>query len=159
MKRTFRILAAVDFSDASLEAVRWTASLARRLDAEVTLLSVFPKASEEAALFWGEEGLHRDRLAHVRAREDFGAKSPDLQLRAGDPVEEILLAARQYHSDLIVMGTHGRSGLLRAVLGSVAEGVLRRANCPVVAVRGGIQKGPDAFLEPDEAAVPSGQKP
>jgi nucleotide-binding universal stress UspA family protein len=53
----------------------------------------------------------------------------------GDPPYEILRAATAYHADLIVMGTHGRGGVTRFIMGSVAEAVSRKANCPVVTVR------------------------
>jgi len=54
----------------------------------------------------------------------------------GDPVTEILQTSRQQDCDLIVMGTHGRTGLSRLLMGSVAEQVLRRATCPVLTVKG-----------------------
>src|SRR5262249_59188485 len=56
-------------------------------------------------------------------------------VREGDPVAEILRAARARDCDLIVMGTHGRTGLRRLLLGSVAEGVMRKAPCPVLTAR------------------------
>jgi nucleotide-binding universal stress UspA family protein len=56
-------------------------------------------------------------------------------LREGTPVEEILNAARETSADLIVMGTHGRTGLPHVLLGSVAERVVRSAQCPVLTVR------------------------
>jgi nucleotide-binding universal stress UspA family protein len=62
----------------------------------------------------------------------------ETQLSQGDPAEEILRAAKDLRCDLIVMGTQGRSGLARALMGSVAEGVLRRAECPVLAVRSAV---------------------
>jgi nucleotide-binding universal stress UspA family protein len=59
----------------------------------------------------------------------------DYLLREGDPAQEILATANQRHCDLIVIGTHGKKGLQRVIVGSVAEDVLRRAYCPVLAVR------------------------
>jgi nucleotide-binding universal stress UspA family protein len=56
---------------------------------------------------------------------------------SGAPVEENMRAAREEHADMIVMGTHGRSGLEHVLIGSVAEQVLRRATCPVLTVRHG----------------------
>jgi nucleotide-binding universal stress UspA family protein len=56
-------------------------------------------------------------------------------LREGPPAREIVAAAREWNADLIVLGTHGRSGLARVVMGSTAEAVVRHAPCPVVVVR------------------------
>ena len=56
-------------------------------------------------------------------------------LQAGEPVEEILRVAREGPCDLIVMGTHGRTGLSRLLMGSVAEAVVRTASCPVVTIK------------------------
>jgi nucleotide-binding universal stress UspA family protein len=57
------------------------------------------------------------------------------QVMEGDPVDMILRAAEETHSDVIVMGTHGRTALARLVLGSVAEAVLRKASCPVLTAK------------------------
>jgi nucleotide-binding universal stress UspA family protein len=67
-----------------------------------------------------------------RAIATFG----ELRVVDDDPRDAILKAAEDTHADLIVIGTHGRRGLSRMVLGSVAEDVMRRAQCPVLAVRG-----------------------
>lgn len=66
----------------------------------------------------------------------------------GEPAEEIVRLASDEHVDLIVMGTHGRRGLGRLVMGSVAEQVVRMANCPVVTV-----KAPVATVVPEERPV------
>jgi hypothetical protein len=68
------------------------------------------------------------RLPRPRAR---GRKPTD----AGDPIRKILDVARAGHFDLIVMGTHGRVGRLHALVGSVAEAVVRSSSCPVLTVR------------------------
>lgn len=57
------------------------------------------------------------------------------QVMEGDPVDMILRAAQETHSDVIVMGTHGRTALARLLLGSVAEMVLRKAPCPVLTAK------------------------
>ena len=59
----------------------------------------------------------------------------EYRVQDGDPVVEILEVTREAPCDLIVMGTHGRTGLGRLLMGSVAEQVLRRASCPVLTVR------------------------
>jgi nucleotide-binding universal stress UspA family protein len=60
---------------------------------------------------------------------------PQQFLREGQPWREIIAAAREWNADLIVLGTHGRSGLTRVLMGSTAEAVIRNAPCPVVVVR------------------------
>jgi nucleotide-binding universal stress UspA family protein len=59
---------------------------------------------------------------------------PDFAMLLGDPAEEIVRYAHEHEVDLIVMGTHGREGVMRMVIGSVAETVVRRAPCPVLTV-------------------------
>ena len=65
-----------------------------------------------------------------------GVKNVVSKVVTGAPAEQIIRRARRWPADLIVMGTHGRSGLGRAFMGSVAERVLQRAACPVLTVRG-----------------------
>ena len=85
-------------------------------------------------------------LAHEGYRDELRARLQTLQsgepgvpveyrLEAGDPATEVLRVAREVPCDLIVLGTHGRTGLTRLVLGSVAEEVLRKAPCPVLTVK------------------------
>jgi nucleotide-binding universal stress UspA family protein len=74
------------------------------------------------------------RIAAERARAQYGL-SIDTTLAHGDPVEAILAEAQRAAADTIVMGTHGRTGIDRALVGSVAEGVLRRSTVPVLLVR------------------------
>jgi len=68
----------------------------------------------------------------------------------GDPAEQILRVANEIHADLIVMGTHGRTGLERLLMGSVAEQVLRQAPCPVLTVR---NPSAEEIASPSEANI------
>jgi nucleotide-binding universal stress UspA family protein len=72
------------------------------------------------------------------------------RLEEGDTVEDILTAAQECGADLIVMGTHGRTGLRRVLMGSVAENVVRRAPCAVLTVR---DHGPVGGVPPEQTAV------
>jgi len=137
-----RILCPVDFSEFSGAAVGRAAGLAQALRAEIIGLFVLPplfRAEGRTSPGSAPEGsgvgvrsaltedLHelfrpaRDARVSVRAR-----------IRTGECVGQIVGEARDTKSGLIVMGTHGRSGFQRLVLGSVTEGVLRRAPCPVL---------------------------
>ena len=74
-------------------------------------------------------------------------------MRDGDAAEEILRDGRGGRGDLIVIGTHGRTGLGRLLMGSVAEAVLRRARCPVLTVKSPAVARPTESSKPDREAV------
>ena len=137
-----RILVPVDFSDCSLDALEYAVGMAQQAKASVMLLHVLEPVSY---------GLDFD-LGHIRSREDVRASwtkrleelaathqhpnvPVEFRLRGGVPVDSILDSAQTLPCDLIVMGTHGRRGISHALSGSVAEAVLRKAHCPVIAVR------------------------
>jgi universal stress protein A len=140
-----KILVPIDFSPHSAEATSWAVDLARRYDATVTLLHVFQPFA--IALPDNLSVSSGGRLAEVLAAADeaLAQAQADLaetqqvsartRLRHGQPVVEIVEQAREGGYDLIVMGTHGRTGLEHALLGSVAEKVVRKAACPVLTVR------------------------
>ena len=85
-----------------------------------------------------------DRLQHLgmvylrEAAHQLAGLPVEYAVRFGEPAEEILEEAREFGADLVVMATHGRSGVARLMLGSVAEAVLRRSEVPVVLVRHGL---------------------
>jgi universal stress protein A len=132
------ILVPIDFSPGAQQALDYACELAAELRATVHLVTALGPAGELPLSAKLVEELVREHAraleelaAHRRDRVAFGA--PIAQ--AADPRDLILAAASRIEADLIVMGTHGRRGLSRLVLGSVAEDVLRRAPCPVLAVR------------------------
>jgi nucleotide-binding universal stress UspA family protein len=138
------ILAPTDMSEPSSRAVAYAAELARRMETQLVLLHILsPRLVDERA----EKGNFVDvQLEDERTTLDQwytgvvnevirkGVRA-DFRIAVGDPVEEILDLAQFLHAEMIVMGTHGRTGLQRALLGSVAEGVLRHAECPVLTLR------------------------
>jgi nucleotide-binding universal stress UspA family protein len=136
MPDVHRIMLATDFSSGSVRARAFAAMLARRLGAELLIahvsepLAIVPGsdlAAEEAA----ETERELDGVVAELVREGLAARGI---LVPGEPAAEIVALAEREHADLIVLGTHGRSGLAHVLLGSVAERVLRRARCPVVVV-------------------------
>lgn len=143
------ILVGVDGSSESELAFRAALDHARGRDAKVHVLSALggydPFEKLEAAMDARQLNLDRERadLSKLvsewgrRWTEATGASAPPLEVevRAGAPAREILRAAKVLDAELIAVGTHGRSGLKRLVLGSVAEAVLRDAPCPVLVVR------------------------
>ncbi len=133
------ILHPTDFSQPAEEAFQLAASLARDHGARLVVLHVTPAASQDAA---GSEEiwLHKDHLWEEFHRlEALDPRIREVRIECkfidGDPVEEILRLAGAIDCDLIVMGTEGRSGLGRLLMGSVAEKVLRKAPCPVLTVK------------------------
>jgi nucleotide-binding universal stress UspA family protein len=133
------ILLATDFSERSDAAFRQACSLTRQCGARLYVLHVGvpPLSLTDRSLSPGHsDPLREARLAAVRAHHP---APPDVEveyrLAEGDPADEVLRAARELGCDLIVMGTHGRSGLSRWFMGSVTEQVLREAACPVLAVK------------------------
>jgi nucleotide-binding universal stress UspA family protein len=137
-----RVLIALDGSAIAAHALDVGMTLAQALGAEVSLVyvvdptvAVLPESGVPPARLLAElrsEG--HELLAAAAAR--IGSTPPPWQfLREGKPPEEIVAAAQEWSADLIVVGTHGRGGLSRIVLGSTAESVLRQALCPVVVVR------------------------
>ena len=131
------ILCPTDFSPAAAAAFDVACTLARAHGARVEVLHVAaPVASFGDVVASQEEGFRddvRDRLNYVQSSDP--AVGVTHVLLEGKPAEVILDVAQGHGSDLIVMGTHGRSGIGRLVLGSVAEMVLRNAPCPVLSVK------------------------
>jgi nucleotide-binding universal stress UspA family protein len=117
------ILVATDFSDASEPAVRVARDYATQFGARVHLVHVAPPGRPEPA---GRLG----GLATTFAPNAVVVRN----LPGHSPAPEIVRYAKEHAIDLIVLGTHGRTGVTRALLGSVAEHVVRTAGCPVLTV-------------------------
>ncbi len=141
-----KILCPVDFSDPSREALHFAVDLAERYGASVTLLHVYQVpayAFPEGMVLAGPDVLASlvERIAQTLAawREEAVRRSPritvDSETAMGVAHAEILRVAKTGGHDLIVVGTHGRTGLSHVVLGSVAESVLRHATMPVLTIR------------------------
>jgi universal stress protein A len=141
--RLRKILVPVDFSECSKKALQYAVAFARQFRAHLTLLNVVqisyptgelgplapPMADAEV------EEANRNALADL-AKTEIGADVPTIiQIRVGRPAEEIVLAARELEIDLIIISTHGRTGLKHVLLGSTTEHVVRRGPCPVLTVR------------------------
>lgn len=143
--RITRILAPVDFSPPSTAAVRFAATLARALDARLELIHIVEDPFMSTA--WGAEAYVSD-LTQLLDSLTVNATSRLEQLKTvladvatetevlrGEPWRQIVEHASASKADLIVMGTHGHTGLSHVLLGSVAEHVVRQAPCPVLTVR------------------------
>jgi len=139
------ILCPTDFSESALRPLTYAAALAKWYTARLTVLHVVPTfdpmpvrpASLDGAVQWVYPVSREEVLAELdRVAKDAGAGSIDtiLETETGDPARMIVDKAVAVPADLIVMGTHGRSGPERFMVGSVAEKVLRKAPCPVLTV-------------------------
>ena len=142
-----RICCGIDFSAHSRLAMDQAAELARMYEADLVLVHVHetPSPGSGGVLLSPPElftKLHGDAARELEAwrrQAEFLADRPVRSiLLSGDSAAEILRFARDELAQLIVVGTHGRTGLKHLVLGSVAERVLRHADCPVLVVRGKI---------------------
>ena len=137
MIRIQKILYPTDFSSYSNQAYFHAVSLAEKHGATLTVLFVYnpdkittpgnPASLEEARAYWLEQ------LESIRPVDQTIAVSH--VMLEGDPADEIVRFGRDAGVDLIVMGTHGRTGVERLLLGSVAEKVLRDAACSVLVVK------------------------
>jgi nucleotide-binding universal stress UspA family protein len=142
-----KILCAIDRSPSSLQAFGYAIALARWQSARLTLLEVVEEAplpgvsrarKSDGVPTETRTALERDLRRVLTARRASDVKVQIL-MRKGKVVETILAQARASRSRLVVIGSHGRAGVQRLVLGSVAERVLRLATCPVLTVRSGVR--------------------
>ena len=141
-----QILVATDFSEGARRALTVGAHYARVMQARIHLLHISPAAGMDAM----------QPLADVTA--DAGRDvSITIVGRSGEPAEEIIRYAASHSIDLIVMGTHGRTGFSRVLLGSVVERVLRGAPCPVLVAppHAQLASGPSTSSTDAEPSAPS----
>jgi nucleotide-binding universal stress UspA family protein len=138
-----RILCGVDFCEPSRGALETAADLARLHESELTLVYVHPdipaslaSALRPPAAFEHEAHEAEKRLAAWRAEaQQRAGRDVNAVFAHGDPAQELLRLAAAGRYDLVVTGTHGRGGLRRVAMGSVAETVVRRGPCPVLVAR------------------------
>jgi nucleotide-binding universal stress UspA family protein len=141
--RPRRILVPTDFSDASNAATVYATALADVFGATLHTLHVLP---DPLALGWGVDTAYlpqlldgtqrqvQERLDTLLTPEERAKFDAQFAVDTGSPATRIVEYANTHDVDLIVMGTHGRGAVERMWVGSVTEGVLHRANCPVVSV-------------------------
>jgi nucleotide-binding universal stress UspA family protein len=147
MPKIKRILVPVDFSAASLKALGYAADFAKPLQAEICVLFVVepiyyavPDLAGAAAgttvgLIEEQRKSAKQQLERLQAR--YARKGNKLRtvLQTGTPYQAIVDSAKSLKANLIVMSTHGRTGMTHLLLGSVAERVVRSSTCPVLTIR------------------------
>ena len=140
-----RILVPVDFSEPSRNTLRFAGDWAKRFGSEVFLLHVIEPNNSFGILgtepfampfpppdFRDQIRTELEKLVH---QECFASTKVSVQLRDGAPYHEIATAAQELKADLIIIATHGRTGLSRALMGSTAQRVVCHAPCPVLTLR------------------------
>lgn len=143
------ILLPTDLSKDSMAAFDLACALASDYGARLIILSVYPPLTGAEAIDRDRhDGIAEDLLARLRDLNPDPAIPVEFKVEEGRPADLILSVAEEIPSDLIVMGSHGRSGMRRLVLGSVAEAVSRGASCPVLMVRGGLKPRSKPALAP-----------
>jgi len=140
-----RLLVPVDFSDGAELALKYAASFARQYAAEVHLLHVFeeefmpPVPMEIPIALPTGAGIQKQQDIHEQLRSFVGESRKDIPIvttvRGGNVANAIIEYATEQKIDMIIMGAHGRSGLLQTLLGDTSYAVSRQADCPVLTVR------------------------
>ena len=138
-----RILVPIDFSESSLKALRYAIPFAEESGATLYLVHVVEPASfvndlPNVALAMPEEAVAKaakEKLRSVAQKEIEELIPVYPEVRIGKAYEEITVVAKSLNVDLIIIATHGYTGLKHAFLGSTAERVVRHAGCPVLVVR------------------------
>lgn len=139
-----KILCPVDYSDCSAKALRYAAGLALKDSAKLYLMHVIDKRVYDygGPIYEVQPSPDEDVINHLKEKleesvpkEIRGDIDVETIVTVGVPAQEIVNIADDKGVDIIVMGTHGRTGIAHVVMGSVAENVVRKALCPVLTVR------------------------
>lgn len=148
------IVVPTDFSDHSLRALSYALGLAEKFGATVKILYVNEPGIQVSDMAWvgvDERSLEseharraRENLEHILAEQIPAGVSAETEVRSGNAVEEIIAYAGETGADLIVMATHGRTGLSHMLMGSTAEQVIRKSPCPVLTLKHPMQIAPPA---------------
>jgi universal stress protein A len=141
-----RIICPTDFSESSAAALAYASLLARESGARLYIvyvdsvldLNLDPSYPQGACAVYDAPWGHERREIRQRI-ETVVPTEPNVAFEqcylTGPPVAKLLKFAHDQHADLIVMGSHGRTGCMRLLMGSVAEGVVRNAECPVIVIK------------------------
>ncbi len=134
-----RILCPIDFSDFNQAANEYASVLAKSTGASIVYLHVsLPDVSYGTYMYVDmeqQEAEDKKRLEEIKPSIEGIEASYVVEF--GSPTDRIVEYAAENDIDLVVMGTHGRTGLRRVIMGSVAEAVVRKAECPVLALKSG----------------------
>jgi nucleotide-binding universal stress UspA family protein len=148
MLKIQKIICPVDFSNCAQQALNYASELAKQFDAELSIVHAYedPAAYVTPMPMSGYVGPGAElllelrkqlevRLAQTKADVETRGVRVRSELLEGTPYRVVLDWAKEYGSDMIVIGTHGHTGLTHALLGSVTERIVRMAHCPVLTIR------------------------
>jgi nucleotide-binding universal stress UspA family protein len=136
-----KILCPIDFDENSSNALERAIEIARHFKAAIFLVHAVPLVAQFGEvplpinLYQDQQEAALARLNEIASRKLSGIEHKTA-VYTGDVAGSVLMALDQFQPDLLVMATHGRTGLAHFVLGSVAEAVVRRAGCPVLTIHG-----------------------
>lgn len=140
-----RILVPIDFSEHSKDALRYAVDLGRHFKADIVLTFVIESVGYPADLGYGQVAIpaierdlgERGRVELQRLADRYigDALKFTIHVPTGRPFVEIIKAAKEFETDLVVIATHGHTGMEHILFGSTAEKVVRKAPCPVLVVR------------------------
>lgn len=139
-----RILFPTDFSHTGDAALAFAASLAKEADGRLIIVHVqeAPLAYGGGEMYYGIPEPTTDELLNML--HDIKPTDPSVQVEyrlvTGDPADAVVRLAEDDDVDLIVLGSHGRTGLTRLLMGSVAEAIVRKAHCPVLVYKQPVHK-------------------
>ena len=144
MKQVQKILFPIDFASNFETLVPWVETFAAKFDATVYILFVAQDLAHFASFYvphgniedFQQQAIDSAKKRMAAVVEEFSQKFPKLETRVelGAPAEKILAFVEKEKIDMIIMGAHGRTGLERAIFGSVANKVVKSASCPVLTV-------------------------
>lgn len=149
---TNKILVPTDFSHTGDAALEYAASLAKEHGAQLLIVHVqeLPRVYAGDMYYGIAEPSTEEVLGMLRDVKPVDGQIPvEYRLLSGEPSEAIVRLSDDEHVDMIVVGSHGRTGFSRALLGSVAEAIVRKAHCPVVVCK---QRLPTYAAQPSGAA-------
>ncbi|MFZ1728493.1 MAG: universal stress protein [Bacteroidota bacterium] len=145
MPQISRIVVPIDFSEYSKKAFRYAIDFAQTFNAEMVLVYVVEPIIYPADFSFGQVALpSMDREMHERGLEQLNTLiekevpkgiNARCVIRTGKPFVEIIQTAQDEKADLIIIATHGHSGIEHALFGSTAEKVVRKSQCPVLSIR------------------------
>ncbi len=130
-----KILCPTDFSDTSDKAVRYAIEFARRVNAHVRFLHIQEPDVSIVRKTAVDDSPLSDGFAQMLMAEKKKGLMADVKVVSGVPTDAIIKHAHDWFADLIIMGSHGRTGLMRIMMGSVAEAVFRSVAIPVLLVK------------------------
>lgn len=156
MNKIEKLFVPTDFSTCSQEAITYAAFLAGQLNATILLTHILEPISYPLD-FAMIESVDYDQIKTVQALDRIARswRQKGIQIEThlfkGDPVTEIVKKAKDLECDLIVMGTHGRTGMAHLMMGSVAERIIRTSSIPVLTVRRSKEKETEKISQEEQA--------